>query len=58
MKLLELLLCADQRKEKFVTEEWVTYFADGAVRQAKDVEGGWKGMSTCKPVPLLMRLIN
>jgi endo-1,3(4)-beta-glucanase len=29
--------------EKFVTEEWSTYFADGAVRQAIDIAGGWKG---------------
>ncbi|KAJ4530105.1 endo-1,3-beta glucanase [Exophiala dermatitidis] len=32
------------RTEKFVTEEWSTYFADGAVRQASDITGGWKGI--------------
>jgi hypothetical protein len=26
-----------------VHEEWLTYFADGAVRQAVDIAGGWKG---------------
>ncbi|OAP55021.1 hypothetical protein AYL99_10721 [Fonsecaea erecta] len=32
------------RTEQFVTEEWITYFADGAVRQATDIAGGWKGI--------------
>ncbi|KIW94756.1 uncharacterized protein Z519_04733 [Cladophialophora bantiana CBS 173.52] len=32
------------RTEQFVTEEWITYFADGAVRQATDITGGWKGI--------------
>lgn len=32
------------RSLQFVAEEWVTYFADGAFNQAKDVQGGWKGL--------------
>ncbi|KIW26143.1 hypothetical protein, variant 3 [Cladophialophora immunda] len=32
------------RTEQFVTEEWITYFADGAVRQVIDITGGWKGI--------------
>lgn len=31
---------------KFVYEEWITYFADGATRQAIDIAGGWKGESS------------
>ncbi|EXJ90679.1 endo-1,3(4)-beta-glucanase [Capronia coronata CBS 617.96] len=32
------------RTQQFVEEEWATYFADGAVRQASDITGGWKGI--------------
>ncbi|OCT46150.1 putative endo-1,3(4)-beta-glucanase 2 [Cladophialophora carrionii] len=32
------------RTQQFVHEEWMTYFADGAVRQAIDIAGGWKGI--------------
>jgi endo-1,3(4)-beta-glucanase len=32
------------RSQQFVAEEWSAYFADGAFNQAKDVEGGWKGL--------------
>ena len=32
------------RKQQFVAEEWATYFADGAVAQASNVQGGWKGI--------------
>ncbi|KIX04096.1 uncharacterized protein Z518_07649 [Rhinocladiella mackenziei CBS 650.93] len=32
------------RTEQFVAEEWTAYFADGAARQASDIEGGWKGI--------------
>jgi endo-1,3(4)-beta-glucanase len=32
------------RNEKFVGEEWDTYFADGQVAQAQSVAGGWKGI--------------
>ncbi|KIW63205.1 hypothetical protein, variant [Phialophora macrospora] len=32
------------RTQQFVHEEWLTYFADGAVRQAVDIDGGWKGI--------------
>ena len=28
----------------FVAEEWATYFADGAVDPASNVQGGWKGI--------------
>ncbi|KAJ9495921.1 endo-1,3-beta glucanase [Exophiala xenobiotica] len=30
------------RTEQFVAEEWTTYFADGAVRDASGIDGGWK----------------
>ncbi|KAK5218315.1 endo-1,3-beta glucanase [Exophiala xenobiotica] len=32
------------RTEQFVAEEWTTYFADGAVRDASGIDGGWKGI--------------
>ena len=32
------------RSENFVTEEWDTYFKDGAVAQASQVRGGWRGI--------------
>ncbi|EXJ82509.1 endo-1,3(4)-beta-glucanase [Capronia epimyces CBS 606.96] len=32
------------RTPQFVEEEWTAYFADGAVRQASDISGGWKGI--------------
>ena len=32
------------RTQQFVAEEWSTYFTDGAVAPAKDVQGGWKGL--------------
>ncbi|KIV97975.1 hypothetical protein PV10_01670 [Exophiala mesophila] len=32
------------RKQSFVLEEWIAYFADGAVRQVIDVQGGWRGI--------------
>jgi endo-1,3(4)-beta-glucanase len=32
------------RSQQFVAEEWSTYFVDGAFNQAKDVQGGWKGL--------------
>lgn len=32
------------RNAKFVTEEWNTYFGDGRVAQATDVQGGWRGI--------------
>lgn len=32
------------RTKKFVEEEWVQYFADGAVDAAINVQGGWKGI--------------
>ncbi|MCJ1472208.1 hypothetical protein MMC13_000855 [Lambiella insularis] len=32
------------RTTQFVTEEWDTYFAEGAVAPASDITGGWKGI--------------
>ncbi len=32
------------RTQQFVAEEWATYFTDGAVAQASNVQGGWKGI--------------
>lgn len=32
------------RTKNFVTEEWNTYFADGAADPASQVVGGWKGI--------------
>jgi endo-1,3(4)-beta-glucanase len=32
------------RSQNFVTEEWDTYFGDGKVAQAQDVQGGWRGI--------------
>ncbi|ETN37818.1 uncharacterized protein HMPREF1541_07441 [Cyphellophora europaea CBS 101466] len=32
------------RSPQFVAEEWGAYFVDGAFNQAKDVQGGWKGL--------------
>jgi endo-1,3(4)-beta-glucanase len=32
------------RTQQFVAEEWATYFADGAVAQASEVQGGWRGI--------------
>ena len=32
------------RSVQFVTEEWNTYFAEGAVAAASNVRGGWKGI--------------
>ena len=32
------------RTTQFVSEEWATYFADGAVDPASSVVGGWKGI--------------
>lgn len=32
------------RNNKFVTEEWDAYFNDGRVAQARNVQGGWKGI--------------
>ncbi len=32
------------RTRKFVTEEWNAYFANGAVADANNVGGGWKGL--------------
>jgi len=32
------------RTKDFVTEEWNTYFRDGAVDPAANVQGGWKGI--------------
>jgi endo-1,3(4)-beta-glucanase len=32
------------RSQNFVTEEWNTYFSDGKVAQAAEVQGGWKGI--------------
>ncbi|KAK4948609.1 endo-1,3-beta glucanase [Elasticomyces elasticus] len=32
------------RTQQFVAEEWTTYFADGAVRDATNITGGWKGI--------------
>ena len=32
------------RSMTFVNEEWQTYFADGAVDEASNVTGGWKGI--------------
>lgn len=31
------------RTQQFVSEEWATYFADGAIDPASNVQGGWKG---------------
>lgn len=32
------------RSQKFVSEEWNTYFADGQVAQAQNVQDGWRGI--------------
>ena len=32
------------RTTNFVSEEWDSYFADGAVNPATNVTGGWKGI--------------
>ncbi|KAI1612816.1 endo-1,3(4)-beta-glucanase [Exophiala viscosa] len=32
------------RTQQFVAEEWTTYFADGAVRDATNITDGWKGI--------------
>jgi endo-1,3(4)-beta-glucanase len=32
------------RTKPFVRQEWDQYFAPGAVKPAKKVEGGWKGI--------------
>jgi endo-1,3(4)-beta-glucanase len=32
------------RTQQFVTEEWSTYFADGATDPASNVQGGWRGI--------------
>jgi len=32
------------RTKEFVEEEWLQYFADGAVSAASNVQGGWKGI--------------
>lgn len=32
------------RTKKFVGEEWNAYFANGAVTDARNVVGGWKGL--------------
>lgn len=32
------------RTRQFVSEEWSTYFANGAVDPAANVVGGWKGV--------------
>jgi endo-1,3(4)-beta-glucanase len=32
------------RSQNFVVEEWNTYFSDGKIAQARNVQGGWKGI--------------
>jgi endo-1,3(4)-beta-glucanase len=32
------------RSSNFVTEEWDTYFREGAVAEASNVQGGWRGI--------------
>ncbi|KIW39476.1 uncharacterized protein PV06_08087 [Exophiala oligosperma] len=32
------------RTQQFVAEEWTTYFANGATRDAANITGGWKGI--------------